>query len=320
MSLVARIVFMGTPGFAVPTLMALHTRHNVVGVVTQPDRPAGRGRQLLEPAVKRAALQARLPVIQPRRLREPDAMRQLADWAPELIVVAAFGQILKPEVLDLPAHGCLNVHASLLPRHRGAAPVAAAILAGDGETGVTIMRMDPGLDTGPIVAARGLAIQPDDTTETLATRLAPLGAELLLDVLPGYLAGQLPLQPQDDSQATYAPQLKKEDGRLDFSRPAQELERRVRAFTPWPGTYALLPEDAAQASGPTRMLKVMRAQAQVGASSTEPGMVQATPGGPAVACGEGQLLLLEVQPPGRRPMPAADFARGARKFIGAPLS
>jgi methionyl-tRNA formyltransferase len=311
-----RIVFMGTPEFAVPILTALIPHYDVAGVVTQPDRPAGRGRQLSESPVKQAAQAAGLPVIQPQRLREPEAMAQLTAWAPDVIVVAAFGQLLKPAVLDLPKHGCVNVHASLLPRHRGAAPIAAAILAGDAETGVTIMRMDVGLDTGPMLAKRAVPIRPDDTTATLAARLAPVGAQLLLDTLPDYLSGKLQPTPQDEALATYAPQLKKEDGHLDFSRPAPELERRVRAFAPWPGAYALW--DDQSSDGEPRPFKILRASV-LESERGEPGTVLQTERGTAVACGAGALLLVEVQPAGRKPMPAADFARGARRFIGARL-
>ena len=232
-----RIVFMGTPDFAVPALRVLTEAHDVVGVVTQPDRPAGRGRELHQSAVKREAVERHLPVFQPRSLRTPEALAQLAQWRPELIVVAAFGQILTEEVLDLPPYGCLNVHASLLPRWRGAAPVAAAIMAGDEVTGVTIMKMDVGLDTGPIVAQCREPIRADDTRATLAERLSFLGAELLAETLPAYVAGDLVPQPQDDEEATIAERLRKEDGRLDWSRPAVALDRKIRALTPWPGAY-----------------------------------------------------------------------------------
>jgi methionyl-tRNA formyltransferase len=311
-----RIVFMGTPEFAVTILRALAEAHTVVGVVTQPDRPAGRGKQLELAPVKQFAVQAGLPIIQPQRLREPAALAQLQAWAPELIVVAAFGQILRPAVLDLPPHGCLNVHGSLLPRHRGAAPIAAAILAGDSETGITIMRMDPGLDTGPMLASRALDILPDDTSGTLTERLAPLGASLLLDVIPAYLDGRLAPVPQDELLATYAPQLKKEDGKLDFTRPAIELERRVRALLPWPGAFAAWPDPA---TGTPRPLKVLRA-AVLDQLAPAAGEVVATPHGPAVGTGAGSLLLLEVQPPGKRPMLGTEFARGARGFIGSHLA
>ncbi len=304
-----RIVFMGTPEFAVPSLNALIVHHEVVGVVTQPDRPAGRGRQLSESPVKQAARAAGLAVIQPSKLREPDAMARLTAWAPDVIVVAAFGQILKPAVLDLPLHGCINVHASLLPRHRGAAPIAAAILAGDAETGITIMRMEVGLDTGPVIAKRAEPIRPDDTTATLTARLAQVGAELLSDTLPDYVSGKLQPTPQDNALATYAPQLKKEDGHLDFTRPAIELERRVRAFAPWPGAFALW----------NGHLKILRASV-IEEARAEPGVVFQSEGGLAVACGAGALLLGEIQPAGKKPMPAADFARGARQLIGMLLA
>jgi methionyl-tRNA formyltransferase len=306
-----RLVFMGTPEFAVPSLHALTQApdYAVVGVVTQPDRPAGRGRQLIESAVKQTAHRAGIPVIQPEKLREPAALEQLRQWQPEVIVVAAFGQILRPAVLDLPPHGCVNVHGSLLPRHRGAAPIAAALLAGEAETGITIMRMDAGLDTGPMLSHRAEPIRADDTTATLAERLAHVGAALLVETLPAYLAGALAPQAQDNALATYAPQLKKEDGHLDFTQTAQTLERRLRAMTPWPGAFALWND---------QMLKIIRAEAQPGGPG-EPGRVSASAQGPVAQCGAGQLLLRDVQPPGKRPMPAADFARGARAFIGAVL-
>ena len=229
-----RIVFMGSPEFAVPSLEALVSageKHTpaflVVGVVTQPDRPAGRGHDLMPPAVKMAALRLGLPVLQPEKLRLPEAMQQLQAWSPDLIIVAAFGQILRPEVLDLPKYGCLNVHGSILPRWRGAAPVQAAILAGDRETGITIMKMDPGIDTGPILSQRSLPIASDDTSGTLFKKLAPLGAELLLETLPKYLSGEIQPRPQAEEGATYTKMIKKEDGLLDPTRPAAELERKV---------------------------------------------------------------------------------------------
>ena len=305
---------MGTPAFAVPSLRALVEAHTVVGVVAQPDRPAGRGQQLAAPPVKLAAQAVGVPVIQPRRLSEPEAMAQLQAWQPALIVVTAFGQILRPAVLDLPSQGCVNVHASLLPRHRGAAPIAAAILAGDAQTGITIMRMNAGLDTGPILAQRAERIAPEDTAGSLAGRLAETGARLLIETLPHYLAGRIAPRAQAETLATYAPQLKKEDGHLDFARPAADLARRVRAFSPWPGTYALL----AEGGGEARPLKVLRVEA-MDETVVAPGVVAATPRGPAVGCGEGALLLVEVQPPGKRPMAGADFARGARDFVGGTL-
>lgn len=304
-----RVVFMGTPEFAVPSLRALLQHARVVGVVTQPDRPAGRGQKLIESPVKQAAQRAGVPVIQPEKLREPAALAQLTAWQPDLIVVAAFGQILKPAVLNLPPFGCINVHASLLPRWRGAAPVAAAIAAGDAETGVTLMRMDAGLDTGPLLTRSVEPIRPDDTTATLTARLAQRGADLLLATLPAYLNGEIEPQPQDEALATYAPQLRKDDGHLDFTRSAAELERRVRALTLWPGAFALWQGQP---------LKVLRAALAEGVNG-EPGEVLPYADGVVVACGNGALRLLEVQPAGRRAMPAGDFARGARGFIGSRL-
>lgn len=241
-----RLVFMGSPDFAVPTLRALAAQYAVVGVVTQPDRPAGRGMTLTPPPVKLVAEELRIPLIQPQKLRQPEAVQQLKDWNPDLIVVSAFGQILRPEVLDLPRQGCINVHASLLPRWRGAAPIQAAILAGDAQAGVTIMKMDPGLDTGPMLSQRAIPIDAEDTGGSLLQKLSHLGGELLLETLPGYISGEIQPQPQPETGSTYAPMLKKEDGLLDFTRPAAELERKIRAFQPWPGTTVAWDGPAAQ--------------------------------------------------------------------------
>lgn len=297
-----RLVFMGSPEFALPSLQALAERYPLAGVVTQPDRPAGRGRALTPPPVKELALQLGLPVIQPRRLREPGAMEQLRAWQPDLIVVAAFGQILRPEVLDLPPFACLNVHASLLPRWRGAAPIQAALLHGDQETGITIMKMDPGVDTGPLLNQRAIPIRPDDTAAALSERLARLGAELLTETLPAYLSGALQPQPQDDAQATYAPMLKKADGQLDFNQPAVHLARRVRAFNPWPGAFT---------AWQGQLLKIHRARA-VDAPSPGPGITTVYADLPALGTVQGLLLLDEVQPAGKKPMPGEVFLRGAR--------
>jgi methionyl-tRNA formyltransferase len=306
-----RVLFMGSPQFAVPALQALMSGYQVVGVVTQPDRPSGRGRQLHPPPVKVLAQAHGLPVLQPASLRSPEAIAELQALHPDVIVVAAFGQILRPAVLDLPPFGCLNIHASLLPRWRGAAPIAAAILAGDETAGITIMRMDPGLDTGPILRQRALPIAPDDTAESLGEKLARLGADLLLDTLPDWLAGRIEPQPQDDALVTLAPQLEKEQGHIDWSGPADAIARQVRAFHPWPGTFT--PWQGAP-------LRILRASAEP--SSVEgmlTGTVVATPEGPAVATGRGWLRLIEVQPAGKRPMPASAFVRGARGFLGSRL-
>lgn len=308
----ARIVFMGTPAFAVPTLEALVGTQQVVGVVTQPDRPAGRGRELQPPPVKQVALEYGLPFIQPHSLRTPEALAQLLAWQPEVIVVAAFGQILRQDVLDLPPHGCLNIHASLLPRWRGAAPIPAAILAGDALTGVTIMKMDVGLDTGPVVAQREEPIRPDDTQASLGDRLAQLGAVLLLETLPAYLEGTLLPQPQPEEGVTYARQLRKEDGLLDWSRPAVELDRQVRAFHPWPGAFTFWRG---------QVLKVLRAVPLPDwRRDMLPGVVIARPDGVAVATGAGALRLEQVQLAGKRPMDIAAFSRGQRDFVGSRLA
>ncbi|KAF0107586.1 MAG: methionyl-tRNA formyltransferase [Anaerolineaceae bacterium] len=295
---------MGSPDFAVPSLDALAARYPVAGAVTQPDRPAGRGGTVRLPAVKQAALRLGIPVIQPEKLRQPEAMAQLRAWAPDLIVVAAFGQILRLEVLGLPRFGCVNVHASLLPRGRGAAPIQAAILAGDAETGITIMKMDPGVDTGPILSQRAIPIAPDDTGGSLFEKMSALGAELLLETLPRYLNGELVPQPQPADGATYAPMLKKEDGLLDFSQPAIALERRVRAFSPWPGTSF---------NWNGAPLKVLRASVSE-AKSPGAGTRLTVQGRPAVGTGEGILVLEEVQPAGKKTMPGKAFLSGAREW------
>ena len=223
---------MGSPDFSLPTLRALAKTYEVVGVVTQPDRASGRGRELKAPPVKTLALELGIPVMQPEKLRLPEAMDQLRAWNPDLIVVAAFGQILRKDVLELPPHGCINVHASLLPRWRGAAPINAAILHGDEETGVTIMKMDAGLDTGPMLSQRAIHLTPDDTAGSVFEKLSRLGADVLIETLPDYLSGKLVPTPQPDAGTTYAPMMKKEEGQLDFTQDAKELERRVRAFNP----------------------------------------------------------------------------------------
>jgi methionyl-tRNA formyltransferase len=299
-----RIVFMGSPDFALPTLSALVEHHQVIGVVTQPDKPAGRGRTLKAPPVKELAQEHNLPLIQPHKLNDPAVLKELESWAPQIIVVAAFGQILRPQVLDLPPYGCINVHASLLPRWRGAAPINAAILHGDQESGVSIMKMDPGLDTGPILSQKAINIHPDETAGELFTRLAQLGGELLIETLPAYLGGGLSPQPQDDSLHTYAPMLKRQDGELDFNQPAGDLARRIRAFNPWPGTSIAWNE---------KRLKVHRAHS-VNVTSPGAGVFLILEGLPSIGTAEGVLVLDEVQPPGKRKMSADIFLRGARNW------
>lgn len=299
-----RLVFMGSPDFAVPSLRALTEVYNVVGVITQPDRPAGRGRELKPPPVKLVALELGLPILQPERLRAPEAMEQLHQWAPDLIVVAAFGQILRREVLELPRYGCINVHASLLPRWRGAAPVQAAILNGDPQTGVTIMRMDVGVDTGPILSQRSEVILSEDTGGSLSQRLAQAGAELLIETLPPYLNGSLQPIPQDDALATYAPLLKKEDGLLSFERPAEYLARQVRAYNPWPGAYFIWKG---------QLIKIHQAHA-VDDPAAVPGETTVFKGLPALGTASGLLVLDEVQPAGKRNLPGKAFLQGARDW------
>ena len=299
-----RIVFMGSPEFAVPVLRDLAQQYSVTGVVTQPDRPAGRGRQLTPPAVKLLAQELGLPVMQPPKLRAPEAMEQLRSWLPDLIVVAAFGQILRREVLWLPPYGCINVHASLLPRWRGAAPIQAALLAGDEQTGVTIMQMDEGVDTGPILSQQVLPIGPDDTAGSLAGQLSALGTGLLLETLPGHLDGKVQPQPQKSEGATYAPMLKKEDALLDIARPAAELARRVRAFNPRPGAHLDL--------GAGVMLKVHMAHAVDG--DVSPGTRLVKDGLPAIGTAQGILVLDDVQPAGKKPMNGRSFLAGARDW------
>jgi len=295
---------MGSPDFALPSLRALAGAYEIVGVVTQPDRAAGRGRALKSPPVKLLAQKLDVPIIQPGKLRAPEALEQLRGWNPDLIIVAAFGQILRKDVLDLPRDGCINVHASLLPRWRGAAPINAAILHGDEETGVTIMKMDVGLDTGPMLAQRSIRLTPDDTAGSVTGTLSQLGAELLIETLPDYLSGKNQPVPQPEEGATYSPMLKKEEGRLDFTRPAEELERRVRAFNPWPGAF--MDFDGT-------LLKVHHAYTEAGNAQVAQRLVYRDQ--PAVGTGDGLLILDEVQPAGKRTMSGKSFLAGARDWV-----
>ncbi|MBC8444532.1 MAG: methionyl-tRNA formyltransferase, partial [Chloroflexi bacterium] len=228
----ARVVFMGTPEFGLPSLEALHAHHQVVTVITQPDRGRGRGRQVSYSPVKRAAMALGLPVWQPPTLKTPEALERLREIGADAYVTAAIGLLVPPDVLALPPHGCLNVHASLLPRWRGAAPINAAILHGDAESGVTLMQTEEGLDTGPILAQVRCAVRADDTVESLGERLSHLGAELLTEVLPHWLSGLITPRPQPTEGVTLAPRLRKEDGLIDWQQPAAHIERMVRAYTP----------------------------------------------------------------------------------------
>jgi methionyl-tRNA formyltransferase len=307
-----RLVFMGTPEPAAATLEALGGGPDpLVGVVTQPDRPAGRGRALAPSPVRRAAEARSIPVVAPERLRDADFLRTLEQWAPDLIVVVAYGRILPREVLDLPPHGCVNVHYSLLPKYRGAAPVPWAILNGESVTGVTTIALVERMDAGPILMQERVEIAPRETTASLTSKLVPLGSRLLLETIAALKEGRLEPRPQSEDEASYAPMLKKEDGRIDWARSAAFNERAVRAFDPWPSAYT---------EWRGKLLKVHRARVATTAREGAPGEVlRADGGGLWVACGEGVLSLEEVQLENRRRMAAAEFVKGARVRVGERL-
>jgi methionyl-tRNA formyltransferase len=304
-----RIVFCGTADFAVPSLRALADAHEVVAVVTQPDRPGSRGRPARRPAGEAAEL-LQLPVLRPQRIRAPESVDAILALHPDALVVAAYGQIIPQALLDGPRFGGINVHGSLLPRWRGAAPVAAAILAGDEQTGVSIMRMDAGLDTGPVYATRAIDIAPTDTTPLLAERLAEHGAGLLIEVLEAIAAGTAVATPQDESQATHAPRLTREDGAIEWDAvSAVDVDRRVRALQPWPGVTALF--------GGQRVRLLAGRVRDGDAGGASPGDVIATDGEEVdVAAATGVYRIGFVQPPGGRPMSAAAYLRGRRPAAG----
>jgi len=301
---------MGTPAFAVPSLSSLAKSENVTLVVTNPDRPSGRGQALAMPPVKAEAQRLELPVFQPEKAKHPDSVARIAVEKPDLIVVAAYGHILSKPMLDIPPYGCINVHASLLPKYRGAAPINWAVARGETVTGVTIMKMDVGMDTGPMLLVREMPIDGEDTARTLYDKLSLLGAEALAEALEKLHAGTLEETPQDDALATYAPMLKKEHGEIDWSRPAAEVRNLIRGMTPWPSATALHEGKA---------LKILSATVREGHG--EPGEVlEAGRDGMVVACGEGALALGLVQPEGGRAMPSTDYARGRRVKKGDRLS
>lgn len=305
-----RIVFMGSPAFAVPCLQAVAARHHVALVVTQPDKPAGRGGQLTAPPVKVAAQALGLPVIAPRSVRTAEAQAELAAPAADLAVVVAYGKILPRAVLELFPRGCVNVHGSILPRYRGAAPVQRAVLAGEAETGVTIMMLDEGMDTGPTLLERRTAIGPEETSGQLLERLAPLGAEALVEALAQIEAGLAHPQPQDHARATHAAMLSKEEGATDFARPARLVAAHVRGVDPWPGAHAALVAPGGDlAAAP--LVKLFGARADAAPVSAAPGEVLAVTGdGAQVACAAGSVWVRELQVPGRKRMTAAQFAAG----------
>jgi methionyl-tRNA formyltransferase len=311
-----RIVFMGTAELACASLKALLASKAgaVLAAVTRPDRPKGRDLKEQPPPVKNMAEEAGLRVLQPESARDPAFAAELAALQPEVIVVAAYGQILPQAVLDLPKFGCVNVHASLLPKYRGAAPIQWAILNNEPETGISIMKMAAGLDTGDILSQRATPIGPDETAATLHDRLAAMGAELLVETLPPYMAGGITPQPQDNSAASYARKITKSDGLLDWSRSALELRNRMRAFTPWPGVFVNW-----TAQGRPRLLKIWRAQVE--RRQGQPGQVlQADKAGWVVACGEDALRLEQLQLEGGRKMTAAEFLAGHDLKPGASIA
>lgn len=299
-----RIVFAGTPEFAAHHLQALlDARHQVIAVYTQPDRPAGRGQKLMPSPVKQLAQHHGIAVHQPPTLRDPAAQAELAALAPDLMVVVAYGLILPQVVLDIPRLGCINSHASLLPRWRGAAPIQRAVEAGDAESGVTVMRMEAGLDTGPMLLKARTPIGPEDTGGTLHDRLAGLGAAAVVQALEGLATGTLAGEVQDDALATYAHKLNKDEATLDWQRPAAELERRIRAFTPWPVCHTRLDEETVKVLG-----------ARSGQGTGVPGTIlSASRDGLVVACGEGALCLTRLQLPGGKPLDFADLYNSRRE-------
>jgi methionyl-tRNA formyltransferase len=305
-----RIVFMGTPEFAVPILQTLSERYEVVAVYTRADKPVGRGKQIAPSPVKEFARARQLPLEQPRTLRHGAEQHLLRAYQPDVIVVAAYGMLLPKAVLETPTRGCVNMHASLLPRWRGASPIPYAILHGDAESGVTLMQMDEGLDTGALLAQRSIALASDETTGTLTEKLARLGAELICGALPEYLAGNLAPRAQDNALATMTPLIAKEDGLIKWSKSAIFLERLTRAYQPWPSAYTLWRGE---------QLKILRASVLEQAAPEAPGVVLQIGGDIGVATGKGVLLLRQVQLAGKRAMSAGEFARGQRDLVGSIL-
>lgn len=311
-----QIIFMGTPELAATSLAALlrEPTFQILAAVTPPDRPKGRELKLQPSPVKQLAVTAGLPVLQPERARDEKFVAELRALAPDLIAVAAFGQILPMAILELPRFGCLNVHTSLLPKYRGAAPIQWAILNGDAETGVTIMKMNVGLDTGDILAQRATPIRDEDNAATLHDRLAQLGAELLVQTIPDYVAGKIRPQPQDAARATHVGKIKKEDGRIDWQQPARAIWNRIRAFTPWPGAFTVLP-----GTPHSQLLKIWGAEivSQPGAPGE---ILQAEKSGIIIGCGQDALRVTALQREGGRRMSAADFLAGHPLKAGQILS
>lgn len=310
-----RIVFMGTPEFAVPSLEALlRSEEKVVGVVTQPDRPKGRGQMLTPSPVKLVAEREGIPLLQPTKMKDSAFLDALRAWQPDLIVVVAFGRILPPVILELPPLGCINVHASLLPKYRGAAPIHWAIINGERETGITTMLMDAGMDTGPILLQERVLIEPDETAGTLSTKLAEVGGRLLSDTIRRLKEGTIAPQPQDHAQATMAPLLKKEDGLIDWKRPATEIANRIRGLSPWPGAYT----HAAEERWTIWRARPLLEEAKEGAP---PGtLVKVTKEALHVATGDGVLAITELQPANSRRMTVHEYLAGHRLSPGLVLT
>lgn len=314
-----KVVFMGTPTFAVPSLEVLAAgaskldKVEIISVVTQPDRPSGRGRKLRPSPVKARALELGLPVWTPKSLKKKQAQQHLRDLAPDVMVVVAYGEILRRAVLDIPPHGALNVHGSLLPRHRGAAPIAGALLAGDTQTGVTIMLMDEGMDTGPILTTHTIPISSDDTRGTLFERLSTLGANLLAETLPRWLAGQIEPQAQNHDAATYTRLIEKQDGKLDWNKSANQLANQIRAFDPWPGTFTTW-------RGKTfKILSATVLPADKTLPIAPPGTVVQSDKLVGITTSQGWLVPNKVQLAGKKAMSASVFTNGYRDFVGSVL-
>lgn len=305
-----RIVFMGTPDFACPTLTRLIDRgEDVIAVVTQPDRPKGRGQKLVPPPVKVIAEEHGIPVLQPLKVRAPEVVAHIRELNPDLIVVVAFGQILPQSLLDIPRHGCINIHASLLPRYRGAAPLNWCLINGETETGITTMMMDAGLDTGDMLVKRSIPIGSDEDAQSLHDRLSLLGADTIDETLDRLMAGTLTREKQDDSLTCYAPMLKKEDGLIDWTREPRQIKNLVRGFTPWPGAYTSLDN---------RTLKLYKVA--VAEEAGTPGeVIAAGKDGILVACGSGSIRIEELQLEGRKRLSAAEFLAGYRLEPGSRL-
>lgn len=302
-----RVVFLGTPEFAVPSLQTLvSAQHDVIAVFTQPDRPKGRGNQNFKSPVKSAATTLGLEIYQPERIRRPEIVEQLSALRPDLMIIVGYGQIIPQTIIDLPRYGILNVHASLLPKYRGAAPIQWAIANGENETGVTIMQIDAGLDTGDMLLKAKTSIAPDETAPELSARLAPLGAQLLLKAMDEIEAGRIHGEKQPDTEATYAPMLKKEDGRIDWLRPAPQIYNRLRGFTPWPGAYTSFRSQQLLVVRATPIERLETAVPMLGA-----GMLFSAERRLFVGCGDDTVLeLLEVQPASKKPMSADAFLNG----------